>query len=162
MEKLPTIWKPSRQYRTLQIIWKFSRHSGNFPDNLVTCQKIWKLSRSSILSKLYKKFPDKTSTFQTIPKRSRQWQFSRRSRNFPETSVIFQTSSRYNRKKYVQCKKKFWTRKYFPGRNAPALLTYFCLCLVERQTDLVVTCMSLKQKKDSLFLLKVWRFQTML
>ena len=23
---------------TFQTIWKFSRHSGNFPDNLVTCQ----------------------------------------------------------------------------------------------------------------------------
>ena len=85
-----------------QAIWKLSRHSGNFPDNLVTCKKYWKLSRPSILSRLYKKFPDKTKIFQTIQKHSRQ------SKNFPdnpETSVIFQTSYGYNRQKYVQCKK---------------------------------------------------------
>ena len=76
---------------TFQTIWKFSRHSGNFPDNLVTSQKIWKLSRPSILSRLYEKFPDKTETFQTIQKHSRQ------SGNFPDDPETFQKLQWFSR-----------------------------------------------------------------
>ena len=69
---------------TFQTILKFSRHSGNFPDDLVTFQKIWKLSRLSILFRLNGKFPDKTETFQTIQKRLRQ------SGNFADDPWAFQ------------------------------------------------------------------------
>ena len=71
---------------TLQTIWKLSRRSGNFPDNLVTFQKNWKLSRPSIhkISRQNQNFPDNSETFKTI------WKLSRGYRNFLETSVIFQ------------------------------------------------------------------------
>ena len=57
---------------TFQKIGKSSIHSENFAEYVVTCQKIWKLSRHSILSRLYEKLFDKTETFETIQKGSRQ------------------------------------------------------------------------------------------
>ena len=67
---------------TFQKIGKSSIQSENFADNVVTCQKIWKLSRPSILSRLYEKLSDKTETFQTIQKGSRQ---SGKFPDYPET-----------------------------------------------------------------------------
>ena len=84
MEKLQTIWTLSSQYENFpdnleifQTFWKLA-------DNFVTCQKIWELSKPSILSRLYGKILDKTETFQTIQKRSRQ------SGNFPDNPETFQ------------------------------------------------------------------------
>ena len=115
--------------KTFQTIWKFSRHSRNFPDHLVTCQKIWKLSRRSILSRLYGKFPEKTKTFQTVQKHSSQ------SGNFPDDPETFQKLKWFPRQipdiidNSMLSSKTFRTRKKFSGSNAPPLPTYFCLCL---------------------------------
>ena len=109
---------------TFQTIWKFSRHSGYFPDNLVTCQKTWKLY---ILSRLYGKCPDKNETFQTIQKHSKQ------SGNFPDDQETFQKLQQFSRQvldiidKSRFSAKTFRTRKNFPGSNAPAFSMYFCL-----------------------------------
>ena len=114
---------------TLQTIWKFSRHSGNFPEKFVTCQKIWKLSMPSIL-------PEYTENFLPKPKNFRQF------KNVQDNLETFQTIQklfrnfsdfldkfRMKKNKSMFSAKTFWTRKNFPGSNAPALPTYFCLCV---------------------------------
>ena len=86
---------------TFQTVWKFSRHSGKFPDKTENLQKIQKHSRKS------GKYPDDPETFQKL-----QW-FSRQ-----VLDII---------NKCMFSAKTFQTRKNFPGSNAPALPMYFCL-----------------------------------
>ena len=98
-----------------QTIWKFFRHSGNFPDNLVTCQKVWKLSKPSIIFRLYLQFSDKTEAFQTIRKCSIQYE------NFPDNPETFQKLQLFFRQvldiiyKRMISAKTFWKRKTFRG-----------------------------------------------
>ena len=102
------------------ILWQY----GNFPDNLeiyrifwklsdnlVTCQTIWKLSRPSILSRLYGKFLDKTKTFQTIQKRSRQ------SGNFSDDLGTFQKLKGISKQVLDIIDKSFLSTKTFRTRK---------------------------------------------
>ena len=144
----------------LQTIWKFFRKIWNFPDNLEIFQTFWKLSRQfGILLENLEAF-QVFYTFQTIQKNSRQnhnfpdnfetfktiWKFSRRSRNFPETSVIFQTSS--------------GRAKTFRGAMLPRSLRISVLAL--QRDRLIQFYPHVLNIKNSLFLLKVQRFQTLL
>ena len=77
-------------------MWKVSRQSGKFPDNLETFQTIWKLSKQS------GKFPDVPESFQT------GWKVSRQCGEFPDTLESFGQSG-----KFPDCPESWMSRKQF-------------------------------------------------